>query len=88
MGRIIIVEIVVQNSQKMINNGDRILVQFYSKGGFIMRGDTHDIRCNKCGRYLFTEKDTENGYRRENDNKKYIYDEIKDEFICDECRQK
>lgn len=53
-----------------------------------MRGDTQDVRCGKCNRYLFTEKDTENGYKRENDDKKYIYDEIKDEFICDECRQK
>ena len=50
-----------------------------------MVGDVQDIRCNKCGKYLFTEKDTENGYRRENDSKNYVYDGIKDEFVCDEC---
>lgn len=51
-----------------------------------MTGDVQDICCNKCGKYLFTEKHTENGYKRENDNKNYIYDDIKDEFVCDECR--
>lgn len=51
-----------------------------------MAGDVQDIHCSKCGKYLFTEKDTENGYRRENDNENYVYDEVKDEFVCDECR--
>ena len=50
-----------------------------------MVGDLSDIRCSKCGKYLFTEKDTEYGYRRENDNKNYSYDPSEDEFICDDC---
>lgn len=50
-----------------------------------MIGNVQDICCNKCGKYLFTEMDTENGYKRENDNEDYRYDEIADEFICDEC---
>ena len=51
-----------------------------------MTGDIQDVCCTKCGKYLFTEKDTENGYRRENDNKNYVYDDVKDEFICEKCR--
>lgn len=50
-----------------------------------MVGDIQDISCNKCGKYLFTERDTEAGVKRENDNEDYGYDEIKDEFICDDC---
>lgn len=53
-----------------------------------MTGDIQDVCCTKCGKYLFTEKDTENGYRRENDNENYVYDDVKDEFICEKCRQK
>ena len=52
-----------------------------------MVGDVQDICCNKCNKYLFTEKDTENGYRRENDNGNYVYDDIDDEFVCNECRR-
>ena len=37
-------------------------------------------------RYLFTEQDTENGYRRKNDKENYTYDDVRDEFVCDECR--
>lgn len=51
-----------------------------------MRGDVQDILCSKCGKYLFTEKDIENGYIRGNDNENYVYDDVKDEFVCDECR--
>lgn len=50
-----------------------------------MAGNVQDICCIKCGKYLFTEMDTESGYKRENDKEDYIFDEIKDEFVCDEC---
>lgn len=50
-----------------------------------MLGDVQDVCCNKCGKYLFTEKDTEIGYKRENDRKDYFYDASKDIFVCEEC---
>jgi len=50
-----------------------------------MLGDINHIHCTKCGTYLFTETDTETGYKRTNDNKNYRYDEILDEFICEKC---
>lgn len=51
-----------------------------------MVGNKQDIYCSKCGKYLFTEIDTKDGCERENDNKNYIYDEIKDIFVCDKCK--
>ena len=51
-----------------------------------MVGDIQKIQCSKCGKYLFTEMDTENGYKREDDKENYSYDETKDEFVCDECQ--
>lgn len=51
-----------------------------------MLGDIQDVCCNKCGKYLFTEKDTEAGYRRENDREDYVYDASKDIFLCEECK--
>lgn len=51
-----------------------------------MVGDIQDICCNKCGKYLFTEKDLENGYIRENDHENYYYDDKQDIFICNECK--
>lgn len=51
-----------------------------------MVGDFQDIHCNKCGKYLFTEKDTVSGCQRENDNKDYAYDVESDMFICDKCK--
>ena len=50
-----------------------------------MLGDTQDISCDKCGKCLFTEYDTETGYKRENDSNNYRYDEINDLFLCNEC---
>lgn len=50
-----------------------------------MLGDVNKIHCDKCGKYLFTETDTENGMKRIDDNRDYRYDEIADEFICDNC---
>ena len=50
-----------------------------------MIGDIQDIHCLQCGKYLFTEKDTINGSKRENDYKNYVYDEENDEFICNKC---
>lgn len=50
-----------------------------------MSGYVYEIHCIKCGKYLFTEMDTEEGLKRENDNEDYRYDEIKDEFICNDC---
>ena len=44
-----------------------------------------DIHCDKCGKYLFTENESEIGYKRENDNGGYTYDELAGEFICDKC---
>ena len=51
-----------------------------------MVGDIQNVCCNMCGRYLFTEQDAENGYRRKNDKENYTYDDVRDEFVCDECR--
>ena len=51
-----------------------------------MVGDIQGVCCSKCGKFLFTEKDTKNGCRRENDNENYVYDDVKDEFICEKCR--
>ena len=50
-----------------------------------MLGNVCKIHCNKCGKYLFTETHTENGIKRTDDNRDYRYDEITDEFICDDC---
>lgn len=52
-----------------------------------MLGNIQKICCNKCGKYLFTETDTENGIKRTDDNRDYYYDEIADEFICDNCKE-
>ena len=67
----------------------------YSKGfrnwksdlqrGNDMKDRIQEIHCSKCKKYLFTEKDTEYGYERENDNKSYSYDPSEDEFICYDC---
>ena len=52
-----------------------------------------DIYCSKCHKYLFSEYDREGmlishgNYKRENDKGNYIYDELKDEFICNDCRK-
>lgn len=46
-----------------------------------------EIYCGKCGRYLFTEYENNDGYRRKNDNKNYIYNEVDDEFICEKCNE-
>lgn len=46
---------------------------------------SQDICCSICNKYLFTEIDTEKGYRRENDIKDYQYDETADNFICIDC---
>lgn len=51
-----------------------------------MIGNVQDVYCDKCNRYLFTETDTEDGCKRENDNKDYDYDEIKDIFVCNKCK--
>lgn len=54
----------------------------------------YDIKCDRCGKYLFTEYNRimptapTGNYRRENDKENYFYDDIADEFICDECRGK
>lgn len=50
-----------------------------------MIGNVQDICCIKCSKYLFTEMNTENGYKRENDKEDYSYDEIEDKFVCNEC---
>ena len=50
-----------------------------------MLGDVQKIHCCKCNKYLFTEMDTKNGYKRENDNEDYFYDEESDEFSCSNC---
>lgn len=50
-----------------------------------MLGNVQKIHCCKCNKYLFTEMDTKEGYKRENDNKNYFYDEISDEFYCANC---
>lgn len=52
-----------------------------------MLGAVQKIFCTKCGKYLFTERDTKSGYKRENDMKNYYYDEDADEFICDSCKE-
>lgn len=62
-----------------------------------MIGDIQDICCDKCGKYLFTEKHVKNENRpeslcgiiiRENDNEDYEYDGKADVFICNECLSK
>ena len=58
----------------------------FKEGERYMVGDSQDIHCNKCGKYLFTEKDTVSGCQRENDNKDYSYDVESDTFICDQCK--
>ena len=50
-----------------------------------MVGDVQKMHCSKCGRYLFTETDTESGCKREEDRGNYVYDETTDEFVCSEC---
>lgn len=50
-----------------------------------MLGDVCKLHCNKCGKYLFTETHTETGIKRTDDNRDYRYDEITDEFICNDC---
>ena len=47
----------------------------------------YDIRCDKCNKYLFTEIKENGKIKREKDKNNYVYDDIKDEFVCDECRQ-
>lgn len=51
----------------------------------MMMTRSQDICCSICNKYLFTEIDTEKGYRRENDIKDYQYDETADNFICIDC---
>lgn len=59
-----------------------------------MIGQIQDIYCDKCNIYLFTEKDVKDEKNpksnmgktvRENDKGNYVYDEISDMFICNEC---
>lgn len=51
------------------------------------------IFCAKCHKYLFTEYEkigtliSLGNYKRENDKGNYEYDEITDEFICNDCRR-
>ena len=52
-----------------------------------MLGDVQNVCCSICGKYLFTEKDTDHGYRRECDKQNYIYNQIKATFICEECNK-
>lgn len=61
-----------------------------------MIGDSQDIHCAICGRYLFTEKDGFCPSRpnsptgmlvRENDHEDYTWRIITDDFICDQCMQ-
>lgn len=49
-------------------------------------GDNQNICCDKCGKYLFTEKYMENGYSRENDHEDYEYYEKSDIFVCNDCK--
>lgn len=51
-----------------------------SKGQYVL--------CDKCGKYLFAEYVNSSGLaeRYINDND-FTYDEIKDEFECNECRR-
>ncbi len=62
-----------------------------------MIGQIQDICCDKCGKYLFTEKDVKDDNHpkslfgktvRENDHEDYEYDDQTDMFICDECLSK
>lgn len=43
------------------------------------------IYCEICGKYLFTEIEGHNKYRRINDNENYTYNEITGQFICNHC---
>ena len=52
-----------------------------------MIGESQNICCNKCGKYLFSETDTINGTKRKNDNKDYIYNENQNEFYCNDCHR-
>ena len=46
------------------------------------------IKCCKCDKYLFTECEINGRYHRYEGTYNYIYDELIDDFFCDECFEK
>lgn len=44
-----------------------------------------DIICNRCGAYLFTERECWDGRVERLNSTGEVYDEIADEFYCEKC---